>query len=90
MVTFDPTKSQATLIRRGLSFEMVERFEWATAIINEDTRWDYGEARLKATGLIDGELYMVVFTQRDDIHVISLRKANRKERRLWHASRTLT
>lgn len=90
MVTFDPKKSHETVERRGLSFEMVERFEWASALITLDDRRDYGEVRLRATGLIDGELYMVVFTPRSDIHVISLRRANRKERRLWHASRTRT
>jgi uncharacterized protein len=88
MVTFDANKSRSTFVRRGLSFEMVERFEWSTAIITVDDRHDYGEIRLRATGLIDGELYMVVFTPRTDIHVISLRRANKKERRLWHASRT--
>lgn len=90
MVTFDPNKSHATFVRRGLSFEMVERFEWPSAVIAADSRRDYGETRLRATGLIDGELYMVVFTLRDDVHVISLRRANKKERRLWHASQTPT
>ena len=90
MVTFDPNKSRATLAARGLSFEMVEWFDWETALVTVDERRDYGEVRFRATGLIKGELYAVVFTRRDDIHVISLRKASRKERGLWRASRTPT
>jgi uncharacterized DUF497 family protein len=90
MVTFDRAKSQATQERRGLSFDMVERFDWSDAVILEDLRRDYGERRFRAIGTIDGEHYAVVFTPRDDIHVISLRRANKKERRLWHANQTPT
>jgi uncharacterized DUF497 family protein len=46
----------------------------------EDARRDYGEARYQALGEIDGRVYMLVFTPRGgDVHVISLRKANRRE-----------
>jgi uncharacterized DUF497 family protein len=38
------------------------------------------EARFQALGEIDGRVYMLVFTPRGgDVHVISLRKANRRE-----------
>ena len=46
----------------------------------EDVRRDYGEPRFQALGEIDGRLHMLVFTPRGgDVHVISLRKANRRE-----------
>ncbi len=46
----------------------------------EDVRRDYGEPRFQALGEIDGRLHMLVFTPRSgDVHVISLRKANRRE-----------
>jgi uncharacterized DUF497 family protein len=58
----------------------VERFEWETARVVEDTRRDYGETRLQVLALLDGRLYAAVVTPRgEDLRVISLRKANRRE-----------
>ena len=46
----------------------------------EDTRKDYGERRVQVFALMDGRLHAAVITMRDDaMHVISFRKANRKE-----------
>ena len=45
-----------------------------------DDRYDYGEDRTQALGLIDGRLHMLAFTMRGDaLRVISLRKANPRE-----------
>jgi len=58
----------------------VADLEWETAVSVEDTRKDYGERRLRVLALLDGRLHVAVITQRGDaIHVISFRKANRKE-----------
>jgi len=60
----------------------VERlpFDWAGALILEDTRENYGERRFQALGLIGARLHMLVFTPRpDSVRIISLRKANRRE-----------
>jgi uncharacterized DUF497 family protein len=51
-----------------------------------DDREDYSELREVAKSFIDAELYVLVFTEREDefgelIWVISLRKARRRERR---------
>ena len=65
---------------RGLSFELVEQMEWATALIQEDTRKAYGERRFQVLGFIGERLHAVVFTPREGkVHVISLRKANSRE-----------
>lgn len=78
--TFDPEKSARNVIDRGLPFELVERLEWATALVMEDVRKDYGETRLQVFALMDGRLYAAVVTPRgNDLRVISFRKANRKE-----------
>ena len=80
-VTFDPSKSQRNEEERGLPFILVEDFNWSGALIVEDTRKDHGERRYQAMGYIDEYLYMLVFTPRDGlVHVISLRRANRRER----------
>jgi uncharacterized DUF497 family protein len=79
-VEFDPAKNATNIAIRGLSFELVEQMEWATALMEEDTRKAYGERRFQVLGFIGERLHAVVFTPRDGmVHVISLRKANSRE-----------
>lgn len=80
-ITFDPRKSERNLRERGLSFEMASDFDLSSAAFRIDTRKDYGEVRTRAIGFIGHTLYALVFTMRGStLRVISLRKANRKER----------
>ncbi|MBV9549714.1 MAG: BrnT family toxin, partial [Alphaproteobacteria bacterium] len=45
-------------------------------MIIEDRRFDYGETRYRAIGLLDGRLIVLVFTPRGEkLRVISLRLA---------------
>lgn len=68
------------------SVQIVEDFEWDNALVVEDLRKDYGERRFQALGLIAGRLHALVFTPRAGlVHVISLRKANRREIKLYEA-----
>ena len=79
-ITFDPKKNAANIAERGLSFERVAELEWDTAIVAEDTRRNYGEPRLLVMARLDGRLHAAVVTPRgEDLHVISFRKANRRE-----------
>lgn len=79
--TYDPAKSERNEVERGLAFGLADKFDWSTALIAEDTRKDYGERRYQAMGLIGDDLHMLVFTPRDGaVHVISLRRANQRER----------
>ena len=79
-ISFDPGKNERNIAERGISFELVEDFEWNGALVAEDIRKDYGERRFQALGVIAGRLYALVFTPRAGaVHVISLRKANRRE-----------
>jgi len=86
-ITFDATKNAANIRKRGLPFSLVqEDFDWTTALVVEDTRKDYGERRYRALGLIGGRLHAVVYTPRAGVlHVISLRKANRREEKRYAA-----
>ena len=61
---FDPEKSARNVASRGLPFELVERLEWETALVVEDIRKDYGEARLQVLALMEGRLYAAVVTPR--------------------------
>jgi uncharacterized DUF497 family protein len=79
-ITFDPPKNARNIAERDLSFERVADMEWTTALAVEDKRRDYGESRLRIFGLLGGRLHVAVITIRGDAtHVISLRKANKKE-----------
>ena len=86
-ITFDPPKNAASIRERGLPFSLVkDEFDWAGAQVIEDTRRDYGESRYRALGLIGTRLHAVVYTSRSAVmHVISLRKANRREEKRYAA-----
>ena len=84
MWDWDEPKRQATLLLRGLDFAMVNQFDLDTAVIDPDDRRYYGELRFKATGMIGGRLFIVIFTPRGErFRLISLRKANTREKREW-------
>jgi hypothetical protein len=79
-ISYDPAKNERNIADRGISFEQAADFEWASALVAEDFREDYGERRFQAIGFIGSRLHVLVFTPRaDSVHVISLRKANRRE-----------
>jgi uncharacterized DUF497 family protein len=79
-ISFDLLKSENNQTIRGLSFNEALKFEWLSAILVQDSRHDYGEARYSAVGYIESRLHVLVFTPREQIvHIISLRKANPRE-----------
>ncbi|MBI3546703.1 MAG: BrnT family toxin [Gammaproteobacteria bacterium] len=79
-ISYDPGKNEKNIAERGISFEQAIEFEWSSALIVEDNRKDYGESRFQALGFIGKRLHVLVFTPRaGQVHVISLRKANRRE-----------
>lgn len=85
-ISFDPEKNERNIALRGISFELATEFEWATALVVEDTRKDYKEHRYQSLGFIGVRLHMLVFTPRDGKpHVISLRKANEREVKQYEA-----
>ena len=87
-LTYDPAKSERNEALRGLPFSLAESFDWTTALVAEDVRKDYTERRYQALGLIGEQLHMLVFTpRRSSVHVISLRRANRRER-MRHAAQS--
>ena len=79
-ITFDPAKRRATLEERGVDFaDAAEVFAGPVLEIVDD-RFDYGEERTATFGLVGKRMMTVIWTQRGDArHVISMRKANRRE-----------
>ena len=79
-IEFDPNKNRRNIQERNLPFEQVTDFDWDSALIWQDTRFDYGEARFNALGKIHQRLHCLTFTPiQGGIRVISLRKANKRE-----------
>ena len=79
-IEFDPDQSAANQVKHGLSLGDAEGMDFDTAIYAPDHRYDYGEDRTQALGLIGGRLHMPVFTRCGDaLRAISLRKANSRE-----------
>ena len=83
-IEFDPTKRADTLSARGLDMARAgEVFAGATLTVEDDRR-DYGEDRFITIGFLDGAMVVLVWTPRGGAHrVISMRKANERERALY-------
>ena len=80
MTAWDESKRRRNIKNHGLDFEGAEAIWDNFTITREDTREDYGEKRLVTFGLLDGEVVVLVHVDReDDMHVISLRKAEKYE-----------
>jgi uncharacterized protein len=78
---WDEAKSLENLRERGFDFEFATRIFDAPRIEEEDSRKNYGERRIVATGKIEDVIFVVVYTRRGDRRrIISARPAKRKER----------
>jgi uncharacterized DUF497 family protein len=79
-ITFDPTKRDNTLAERGLDFSDAVIVFAGVTVEMEDTRKNYGEARVICYGLLEGRMVVVGYTPRGaDRHIFSMRKANERE-----------
>ena len=78
---WDLAKSNACQISRNFDFAyVISIFLDPALIVDHDRRWDYGEERFQAIGVVDKRVFVVVFTRRSKaIRIISARKANSRE-----------
>ena len=75
---FDPAKDAANIAKHGVS--LARAADMDLRLVIRDDRDDYGEARFRGFGLIDGQPFCVAFTVRaGSVRPISLRRAHRKE-----------
>ncbi len=82
---WDETKNEICFRDRGFDFAYAVRaFFDPDRIIHPDTRHSYGENRYQLMGMIDNRLFVVIYTYRNDvIQIISARKANSREVKLY-------
>ncbi len=79
-IEFDPVKNTTNFAKHGVYLSDASKLDWNSAVIYEDRRKDYSEARFTGYAPLDVRLYCVIFTFRNDAYrIISLRKANDRE-----------
>jgi uncharacterized protein len=80
---WDESKNRANIRKHGLDFADAEELFRGILLVRPDMRQDYGEERWTGIGMMRGRYALVAFAQpsSDTIRVISLRKADREERK---------
>lgn len=82
--TWDPEKKARNVAKHGVAFEDAHYIFADQTLTFVDDRFDYGETRYITLGKLVGRVIVVVHTLREDtIRIISMRKANEKETRLY-------
>ncbi len=78
---WDEEKSNACFQARGFDFAYAaSAFADPDRMIRQDSRFSYGEDRYQLIGRIEGRLYVLIYTPRQNgIRIISARKANLRE-----------
>lgn len=70
---WDPAKNAANLRRHGIAFRDAAPIFDGPTVERTDDRYDYGEVRIYAMGLVNGIEITVIYTDRDrdERHIIS-------------------
>lgn len=80
VVTYDETKRLTNLADHGMDFVGCEAVFDGPVVSWDDDREAYRELRINALGFLNGIVVHMTYTERgDDLHVISLRKAEKHE-----------
>jgi uncharacterized DUF497 family protein len=82
---WNEAKSEACAQTRHFNFAYAARvFFDANRLVKIDVRHSYGEERYQVIGKIEGRLFVVVYTPRQNVvRIISARKANQREIRVY-------
>jgi len=81
-IEFDLAKDAINRKKHKVSLALAADFEWDTAFVWVDERFDYDELRMCGLGYIGLRLFHVAFVDRDETRrIISLRYAEKREYR---------
>jgi uncharacterized protein len=84
MIEWDEAKNRSNFIKHGLDFEDAEKVFAGPCLTFRDDRFEYGEERLITLGLLAGRVVVIAHAPRDDdTRIISMRKANRREQKIY-------
>jgi len=80
---WDERKNEVNIGKDGFDFGDAHRIFDLPMVVELDEREDYGEDRWIGTGMLEGRLVIVVYTEPDEetMQIISLRKALSYERK---------
>lgn len=79
---WDDLKNSQNKAKHGVSFELIRSFDFSKTV--EASYMRNNELRTTAYGLIEKRIYCLVYTMRGPfLRVISLRKANKREERIY-------
>jgi uncharacterized DUF497 family protein len=83
-IEFDPNKDARNQKKHGISLGFATSFREDEAVIFADERKEYGETRYIAITPLPIRLHVMVYTKTaDSIRIISLRKANKREEKIY-------
>jgi uncharacterized DUF497 family protein len=83
---WDDEKYESNLAKHGVDFLRVTAIFDGRVIETIDSRREYGEARVRCLGELNGRIYFVAYTWRGESRrLISARKANAREQRAYYA-----
>ena len=89
MTTWDEAKRRANLRKHGLDFADAEELFDGVTYTYEDDRLPCGEERFVTLGLLREVVVSMVHTEEaDHIHIVSMRKATKREREIYFESIT--
>ena len=84
MAAWNESKRRRNIKLHGMDFVAVDAIWDIFTITREDIREDYGEKRMVTFGILNGTMVVLVHMERkNDMHVISLRKAEKYEARYY-------
>ena len=87
-IAYDPAKNARNIRERGLPFDRAAEFDFSTATFDTEIR--NGEMRRIAVGYLDKRLHLLCYIPKPDgIRVISFRKTNEREAKLYGKAQTI-
>ena len=86
-IEWSDAKAVVNKRKHGVSFEDAAEVFRDPGVVEElDMREDYGEERILATGLVDGQVLVVVYTERQTaIRIVTARRANKHEQQDYYS-----
>ncbi len=82
---WDEAKNRSNFAKHGLDFADAEQVLTGPCVAFVDSRFDYGEVRLTTLGLLAGRVVVIAHALRAEgtTRIISMRKANRREQKIY-------
>ena len=82
---WNEAKNRSNFVKHGLDFADAEQALSGPCVTFVDDRFNYGEKRFTSLGLLAGRVVVITHTPRggDVTRIISMRKANRREQKIY-------